>query len=83
MPELPEVEAIARTLRPIVRSQLIRCVHVFHPLVTRPQAASQLVKDCQDRRVRDVWRRGKYCFYSSIAACLRCTFALMVTLSGS
>lgn len=62
MPELPEVEGIARTLRPIVRAQRICCVHVFHPIVTRPQSATQLVKDCQGRRVRDVRRHGKYLF---------------------
>ena len=60
MPELPEVEAIARTLRPLVRGQRIRCVHVFHPIAVRPQAPVQLAKLSQGRRVRDVWRRGKY-----------------------
>ena len=62
MPELPEVEAIARTLRPLVRGRRIRCVHVFHPIATRPQPPSQLVKLCQGRRVREVWRQGKYLF---------------------
>jgi formamidopyrimidine-DNA glycosylase len=62
MPELPEVEAIARTLRPLVRGQRIRCVHVFHAIATRPQPAAQLVKLSQGRRVREVWRRGKYLF---------------------
>jgi len=62
MPELPEVEAITRTLRPLVRGQRIRCVHVFHPIATRPQPAAHLVKLCQGRRVNDVWRRGKYLF---------------------
>jgi formamidopyrimidine-DNA glycosylase len=62
MPELPEVEAIARTLRPMVRGQGIRCVHVFHPVATRPQAPAHFVKDCERRRVIDVWRRGKYLF---------------------
>jgi formamidopyrimidine-DNA glycosylase len=62
MPELPEVEAIARTLRPLVRGQRIRCVHVFHPIATRPQPPALLVNLCQGRRVRQVWRRGKYLF---------------------
>ncbi len=62
MPELPEVEAIRRTLRPLVRGQRIRCVHVFHAVSTKPQAPGQLVKLCQTRRVKDVWRRGKYLF---------------------
>jgi formamidopyrimidine-DNA glycosylase len=62
MPELPEVEAIARTLRPLVRGQQIRCVHVFHPIVTRPQSAAQFAKFCQQRRIQDVRRHGKYLF---------------------
>jgi formamidopyrimidine-DNA glycosylase len=62
MPELPEVEAIARSLRPLVRGQRIRCVHVFHPIATRPQAPAELVELCQGRRVRQAWRKGKYLF---------------------
>ena len=62
MPELPEVEAIARTLRPLVRGQRVRCVHVFHPIATRPQTPGQLVKLCQGRQVREVRRHGKYLF---------------------
>jgi formamidopyrimidine-DNA glycosylase len=62
MPELPEVEAIARTLRPMVRGQRVRCVHLFHPIATRPQAESQFVQLCEQKRVRDVWRHGKYLF---------------------
>lgn len=62
MPELPEVEAIARTLRPLVRGQRIRCVHVFHAIATRPQPAAQLAKLSEGRQVLTVWRRGKYLF---------------------
>jgi len=62
MPELPEVEAIARTLRPLMRSQRIRCVHVFHAIATRPQPPAQIVKLGQGRQVRKVWRKGKYLF---------------------
>jgi len=62
MPELPEVEAIARTLRPLVRGERIRCVHVFHAIATKPQSPALLATLCQRRHVRDVWRRGKYLF---------------------
>jgi formamidopyrimidine-DNA glycosylase len=62
MPELPEVEAFARTLRPMVRGQSIRCVHLFHPIATRPQPGSLFVTLCEKKRVRDVWRHGKYLF---------------------
>jgi formamidopyrimidine-DNA glycosylase len=62
MPELPEVEAIASALRPMVRGERIRCVHVFHAIATRPQAASELASLSQGRCIRAVSRRGKYLF---------------------
>ena len=60
MPELPEVEAVVRTLRPLVRDRRIRCVHVFHPIATKPQTASQVARQAQGRRIRAVDRKGKY-----------------------
>ena len=60
MPELPEVEAVVRTLRPLVQGRRIRCVHVFHPIVTKPQVASHLARHAQGRRISSVQRQGKY-----------------------
>jgi formamidopyrimidine-DNA glycosylase len=60
MPELPEVEAVVRTLRPLVRGQRIRCVHVFHPIAVKPQPASRLAELATDRRIQRVDRKGKY-----------------------
>jgi formamidopyrimidine-DNA glycosylase len=60
MPELPEVEAVVRTLRPLVRDRQIRCVHVFHPIATKPQSAAHLARHAQGRRIRTVERQGKY-----------------------
>jgi formamidopyrimidine-DNA glycosylase len=60
MPELPEVEAVARTLRPLVQGRLVRCVHVFHPIATKPQAASSIARFALGRRIRKVARKGKY-----------------------
>ena len=60
MPELPEVEAVVRTLRPLVHGRRIRCVHVFHPIATKPQAASRVARLAQGRRIRAVSRKGKY-----------------------
>jgi len=62
VPELPEVEAVARTLRPKVRGQRIRCVHVFHPIALKPQAVADVVKLAEGRRIREVSRVGKYLF---------------------
>jgi formamidopyrimidine-DNA glycosylase len=60
MPELPEVEAVVRTLRPLVQGRRIRCVHVFHPIATKPQAGSSVARFAQGRRIRNVARQGKY-----------------------
>jgi formamidopyrimidine-DNA glycosylase len=60
MPELPEVEAVVRTLRPLVERRRIRCVHVFHPIATKPQSVSHLVGHVQGQRIRTVDRKGKY-----------------------
>ena len=62
MPELPEVEAIVRTLRPMVRGQRIRGVYVFHPIATKPQPLAAVVKAVEGRRIVDAWRHGKYLF---------------------
>ena len=60
MPELPEVEAVVRTLRPLVRGQRIRCVQVFHPIAVKPQSVRRLTELATDRRIERVERKGKY-----------------------
>jgi len=60
MPELPEVEAVVRTLRPLVQGRKIRCVHVPHPIATKPQDPAQVARQAQGRRIRIVDRQGKY-----------------------
>ena len=60
MPELPEVEAVVRTLRPLVQGQRIRCVHVFHPIAVKPQSAGRLAEFATARRIERVERKGKY-----------------------
>jgi formamidopyrimidine-DNA glycosylase len=60
MPELPEVEAVARTLRPLVERRKIRCVHVLHAIATKPQSPSQVARLAEGQRIQLVQRRGKY-----------------------
>jgi formamidopyrimidine-DNA glycosylase len=60
MPELPEVEAVARTLRPLVERRRIRCVHVLHAIATKPQSPSQLARTAEGQRIQYVQRKGKY-----------------------
>jgi formamidopyrimidine-DNA glycosylase len=60
MPELPEVEAVVRTLSPLVRGRRIRCVHVFHPIAVKPQPAWLVSRKAEGCRIRIVSRKGKY-----------------------
>jgi formamidopyrimidine-DNA glycosylase len=62
MPELPEVEAVTRTLRPLVRGQRIRCLHVFHAIATKPQPPADVARMVEGRRIEQAFRRGKYLF---------------------
>jgi formamidopyrimidine-DNA glycosylase len=67
MPELPEVEAVAQSLRLLVeRETILRC-RVIHPIVvhrqareSRKQAAARLEKTLRGARIHGVARRGKY-----------------------
>ncbi|HZF67063.1 MAG TPA: bifunctional DNA-formamidopyrimidine glycosylase/DNA-(apurinic or apyrimidinic site) lyase [Gemmatirosa sp.] len=59
MPELPEVEAAARRLRPSVVGRRIVTVRALHPSTARalpPEAAARIV----GRRVEELVRRGKH-----------------------
>jgi formamidopyrimidine-DNA glycosylase len=60
MPELPEVEAVARTLCPLVERQKIRCVHVLHAIATKPQSPSHVARLAESQRIQSVRRKGKY-----------------------
>ena len=67
MPELPEVEAVARALRPLVKGQTIRRCRVLHPIAVRPssgrgakRAAVVIERAVRGRKIREVTRRGKY-----------------------
>ncbi len=67
MPELPEVEAVARALRPLVVGQRIRRCRVIHPIAVRPSsgrggkaATRQLEARLRGRRIHAVKRFGKY-----------------------
>lgn len=67
MPELPEVEAVVRSLRPLVRGRIIRRCRVIHSIAVRPgsgrgakNAAELLERAARGAKVREVTRRGKY-----------------------
>jgi formamidopyrimidine-DNA glycosylase len=62
MPELPEVEAVAISLRPLVETRKIRSVEIFHPIAVLPQSPPHVSKFLTGRRIDSVQRKGKYLF---------------------
>jgi formamidopyrimidine-DNA glycosylase len=60
MPELPEVEAVAQTLRPLVEGRRIHCIHVLHSIATKPQDPSRLARLADGQLIQSVQRKGKY-----------------------
>jgi formamidopyrimidine-DNA glycosylase len=76
MPELPEVEAVARSLRPVVRGQKILRCHVLHPIAVRPQSPATLRRRVARKRIESVERRGKYLLLRLSHGCLIMHFRL-------
>jgi len=62
MPELPEVEAVRRALRPLVEGLRIRCLHVFHAIALKPQSPIDVSRMVEGHRIERVFRHGKYLF---------------------
>lgn len=60
MPELPEVEVLARHLRPQLLGRRIGSVWVRHPRVIRPHAPADLDAVLKGQTITDLRRRGKF-----------------------
>ncbi|HEY5298605.1 MAG TPA: bifunctional DNA-formamidopyrimidine glycosylase/DNA-(apurinic or apyrimidinic site) lyase [Verrucomicrobiae bacterium] len=64
MPELPEVEILARHLRPLLRGKIIRGVNVRREKVLRPTSLKKFRKTLSGAKFTDLSRRGKYLLFS-------------------
>src|SRR5207237_921266 len=60
MPELPEVETMARGLRTRIEGATVRRVTVLDPLVIHRPSPEELAERLRGRRVDRVGRRGKW-----------------------
>jgi len=60
MPELPEVEVLARHLAPLLRGKTIRAVKVLRSKVLRPTPVKVLERRLTGARFLNLHRRGKY-----------------------
>lgn len=83
MPEMPEIEALARTVRPLVRGKRIKRCDVIHEIAVKPssgrgakQAAKLLRNRIRGQRVEAVDRRGKFLLLRLGDGCLALHFRL-------
>jgi formamidopyrimidine-DNA glycosylase len=60
MPELPDVEALARRLRRTVAGRRISNVKVLSPSTVRSPDPRLFTRRLRGRRIARIWRRGKY-----------------------
>ena len=63
MPELPEVEVLARHLRPVIHGKTIRGVDVRRAKVLRPTSLGQFLKVLTGAKFTALSRRGKYLLF--------------------
>ena len=63
MPELPEVEVLARHLRPLLNGKRIRAVKVHRGRVLGPTSAAQLQRALRGATFIGIKRRGKYLIF--------------------
>lgn len=63
MPELPEVEVLARHLRPLIRGKTICAVNVRREKSLRPTAAKKFQAKLLGAKFTDLSRRGKYLLF--------------------
>ncbi|MGI6208225.1 MAG: bifunctional DNA-formamidopyrimidine glycosylase/DNA-(apurinic or apyrimidinic site) lyase [Anaerolineae bacterium] len=60
MPELPEVETVARSLRPHLTGAVIRQVEVLDCMVIHAPAPTEFSRSLEGRRITGISRRGKH-----------------------
>ena len=68
MPELPEVEILARHLGPLLQGRTIRAVHVRRPKVLAPTPVTRFQTALRGARFLGLERRGKYLLFQLRAA---------------
>lgn len=63
MPELPEVEVLVRHLRPLLKGQTIRAVHVYRAKVIGSATQGEFGRVLRGARFNGLARRGKYLLF--------------------
>jgi len=68
MPELPEVEVLARHLRPVLRGKSIRAVRVNRAKILKPTTERELKRVLTGAKFKSLVRRGKYLLFDFTAS---------------
>ncbi|MCG8570433.1 MAG: bifunctional DNA-formamidopyrimidine glycosylase/DNA-(apurinic or apyrimidinic site) lyase [Spirochaetes bacterium] len=63
MPELPEVETIARDLNQFLRGKVVQNVNVLHTKPLSNCNESEFIQFCQQEKFKNITRAGKYLFF--------------------
>lgn len=63
MPEMPEVEILARHLRPLLRGKVVRGLKVFRTRATRPTPPREFEEALTGAAFKKLSRRGKYLLF--------------------
>jgi len=71
MPELPEVEVLARHLRPVLRGKSIRKIRVNRAKILRPTSERELKRVLMGAKFKSLSRRGKYLLFEFHSISLR------------
>ncbi len=74
---MPEVEILARHLRPLLRGKTIRGVRVCRERVTRPTPPRELERRLTGARFKNLSRRGKYLLFEFQSKRSRETFSAL------
>lgn len=77
MPELPEVEVLARLLRPVLRGRVVRSLTVRRAKVLRPTSENELRRVLAGARFQQLFRRGKYLLFDFHSPSLRKTVTVL------
>lgn len=77
MPELPEVEILARHLRPLLHGRTIQSVEIRRPEVLAPTSAARFKQRLRGAKFLGLARRGKYLLFELRERDSRATFRLL------
>ena len=77
MPELPEVEILARHLRPLLQGRTIQSVKIRQPAVLEPTSPTCFKRQLRGAKFLGLTRRGKYLLFELRAKTSRTRFVLL------